>query len=70
MLALAEGNSERREHRGPEHSVGIGRRQRAEDLAGQSREHVKAANIFQVDQIQGDNLTLMGWVIREEKFKN
>lgn len=22
------------------------------------------------DQIQGDNLTLTGWVIREEKFKN
>ena len=70
MLALAEGNSEHREHRGPENSVGIRRRQRAEDLPGQSREHVKAANIFQVDQIQGDNLTLTGWVIREEKFKN
>ena len=47
MLTLAEGNAEGREHRGPEHSAGMGRRQWA-DLPGQSRDHVKAANIFQV----------------------
>lgn len=48
MLSLAEGNTERREHRGPEHSVGMGRRQRAEDLPGPSRDQVKVANIFQL----------------------